>query len=532
MTGVVARSFKGPRLEAPNESVFATIYSPGVYIRRVQALGLPAMSAEAQSRIRRLLSQSPSQHIERLLVRASTQMEFAKAFAAALPETDTLGWTEAIERALGMFDGYDPQSGASALAATISRMEEELSAIAEKAKTYTIHCVGHGHIDMNWMWSWPETVSTTHDTFASILSLMDQYPEFTYSQSQASVYALIEKYHPAMFERIRERVREGRWEITAVHWVEGDKNLASGESLARHMLYTRRYFQEKFGLAPEDIEVDWEPDTFGHANTTPGILRQGGAKYYYSCRPGGGFGHARVGGPRPRLFWWQSPDGSRVLVNRESTWYNSYVNIGYNIALPLCGFVQETGLSDWLNVYGVGNHGGGPTRDEIEYYIEMNTWPVYPNVVFGTSQEWFRKVEADIAARKLHLPVLKHELNFEFTGCYTSQSAIKRANRFGENYLEEAETLAAIRSRLGGDYGYPREMLRDGWLNVLFNHFHDILPGSGVVDTREHALGLFQEVGAITGSVKREVGVWLASQIDTLSLLPDTPAANDERTRA
>jgi alpha-mannosidase len=118
-----------------------------------------------------------------------------------------------------------------------------------------------------------------------------------------------------------------------------------------------------------------------------------------------------------------------VLVNRETTWYNSYVNIGDNIALPAVAFWQDTGLTEWLNIYGIGNHGGGPTRTEIDYLTEMNDWPVYPRVQFSTAKRWFEAVEGDLPD---DLPVLSHELNYEFTGCYTSQSLIKQANRFGE----------------------------------------------------------------------------------------------------
>jgi alpha-mannosidase len=321
-------------------------------------------------------------------------------------------------------------------------------------------------------------------------------------------------------------VKEGRWEISAAHWVEGDKNLASGESLARHLLYTRRYFAEKFGLSAEDLPVDWEPDTFGHANTIPDILAQGGVKFYYSCRTGGGFDHEVIGpNPRPKLFWWEGPAGGRVLVNRETTWYNSYVNIGDNIALPAVAFWQDTGLTDWLNIYGIGNHGGGPTRTEIDYLSEMNDWPIYPRVQFSTAKRWFESVETDLPA---DLPVLRHELNFEFTGCYTSQSLIKQANRFGENYLIEAETLAALAKRVAGG-AYPAEQMGEAWRNVLFNQFHDILPGSGVRETREHAMALFQEVGAITGAIKRSAGQALTARINTLSLLPESADAGDER---
>jgi alpha-mannosidase len=486
------------------------------------------LNPELRSHIQNALCNQPGEEIKRWLQRAEIQIQFARSFAAALPNSETEGWSAAIDKAQALLERFDPAGGAEKLADTVRAAEAEMEAIAQAARQYRIHCVGHGHIDMNWMWSWPETVATTHDTFASVLSLMEQYPDLTYSQSQASVYALTERYYPDMFAQIQERVKEGRWEVTAVHWVEGDKNIASGESLCRHLLLTRNYFQEKFGLSPEEVPLDWEPDTFGHAVTVPSFLNQGAVKYYYSCRTGGGFEHPRIGEARPRLFTWQAPDGSRVLVNRESTWYNSYVNIGDNIALPLADFVQETGLHDWLNIYGVGNHGGGPTRVEIEWLRTLQEYPVYPQVTFSTATRYFQTVEKELASGGKELPVLDHELNFEFTGCYTSQSAIKQGNRFGENYLEDAETLAVLAARLAGQ-PYPSESLREAWKNVLFNQFHDILPGSGVRETREHAQALFQEVGAITGAIKRNAGKALAARVDTLSLLPDTPAGQAER---
>lgn len=388
-------------------------------------------------------------------------------------------------------------------------VEAALTPAREAARSFTIHCVGHGHIDMNWMWSWPETVATTYDTFASMLQIMREYPEFTYSQSQASVYELIQRYYPSMFEEIERRVAEGRWEVTAAQWVEGDKNLAQGETLARSYLYTRQFFKDHFGLEPEDVPVQWEPDTFGHANTIPTIAKLGGVKYYYACRTGGGFDHP--GEDRPPMFWWQGPDGSRILVNREMSWYNSYVNIGDNIALPAATFYRTNGLRHWLNVYGIGNHGGGPTRREIDYYLEMREWPIYPQVVFSTSKAFFEACEA---AGLDDLPVLDHELNFEFTGCYTSQSLIKEANRLGENQCLDAEAMLALAELAGLPRPAVAGQLEQAWRNVLFNQFHDILPGSGVRATREHARGLFQETAAITASIKREVMNEVAARID------------------
>jgi alpha-mannosidase len=485
------------------------------------------VNAESRTCLLNALRDRPAAEATSWLRRAEIQIEFARRFAA-LPIYADKVWSVLVDDAEALLNALDGSGGIESLAEAVEAAERIMAPIGEEARKYRIHCVAHGHIDMNWMWSWPETVATTHDTFASVLSLMDQYPDLTYSQSQASVYALTEKYYPELFERIKQRVREGRWEITAAHWVEGDKNLASGESLCRHILYTRRYIEEKFGIKGTDLPIDWEPDTFGHAATVPTILAQGGVRYYYSCRPGGGFQHAQIGPIRPPLFWWQGPDGSRVLVNRETTWYNSYVNIGDNIALPMADFAGETGLHEWLNVYGVGNHGGGPTRAEIDLYRSMSDWPIYPTVKLGTCLDYFKLVDAEIEARGIELPVLDHELNFEFTGCYTSQSLIKQANRLGENYLVEAEALAAVACRLAGT-DYPRGLLREAWINVLFNQFHDILPGSGVRQTREHAMGLFQETGAITGAVKRRSATDLAARINTLSLLPDTPTAREER---
>lgn len=501
--------------------------------------------SNARSFLHRKLAKEPGLEVEALLRRATCQIDFAESFVNA----KLGGNLDSVNRAKQVLSAFDPKTGS--FGAAVAQVESELAEIGQLAKGFTVHLVGHGHIDMNWMWSWPETTSMTHDTFASVLSLMEQYPELTYSQSQASVYALIEKYHPAMFEQVKQRVKEGRWEVAAVHWVEGDKNIASGESLAHHLLYTRQYFQEKFGLSPEDIQLDWEPDTFGHANTIPTILAQGGVKYYYACRTGGGHHHPRVGEERPPVFWWQGPDGARVLVNRETTWYNSYVNIGENYALPMVKFCQETGLKDWLDVYGIGNHGGGPTRVEIEYFLESREWPCWPTVKFSTAQGWFRTAEKFIADHKLDIPVIDHELNYEFTGCYTSQSAIKKANRFGENYCVEAEGLAAIRRGIGfqpmgrtafqavtpeqdqdGPDTHRLEAyatIREAWINVLFNQFHDILPGSGVAATREHALGLFQETGAITGAIKQQVLTEIGSRVNSAALLPDTPDANEER---
>jgi alpha-mannosidase len=340
---------------------------------------------------------------------------------------------------------------------------------------------------------------------------MDEYPAFHFSQSQASIYRILEEHAPELLDPIRRRIREGRWEVTASNWVEGDKNLVSGESLCRHLLYTRRYLGELLGLAPEDVPIDWSPDTFGHAATIPAHLARGGVTRYYCCRPGEG--HSL-----PPVFRWRAPDGSEVLVVREITWYNATGTP--DIAQALLRFARETGLRSWLNVYGVGDHGGGPTRRDVEQLLDMADWPVFPRIVLSTTRPFYDELEA--AAESL--PVVEGELNFEFTGCYTSQSLIKKANRFAENRLCDAEAAAALAHAAEGD-GYPRDAFVDAWRDTLFNHFHDILPGSGVRDTRTYAHGLFQRTAALCTSAGARALRRLAGLVETDFVdEPDAPA--------
>lgn len=381
--------------------------------------------------------------------------------------------------------------------------EKSILELSPRAKEYNMICAAHAHIDMNWMWPWDETVAVTLDTFRTMLDLMAEYPEYKFSQSQASIYRIVEEYAPAMLSEIKERVKEGRWEVTASHWVEADKNMPNAESLSRHLLYTKRYLSNLLEIDPKTLNMDFEPDTFGHSVNVPEILSNGGVKYYYHCR--GYEGH--------QLYRWYAPSGSHVTVYREPIWYNA--EIEPSMALYIPEFCQTHHINTMLKVYGVGDHGGGPTRRDIERIIDMNTWPVFPQIRFGTFGEFFALVES-IAEQ---LPKVEGELNFVFTGCYTSQSRIKMANRIAEATLNEAETFCAL-SSMANHSDYPKESFEKAWRNVLFNQFHDIIPGSGIVDTREYAMGLFQSTMAIANTNRSLALRQIASQIDTSELAP------------
>ena len=384
--------------------------------------------------------------------------------------------------------------------------EEKILDLSETAKTYDLIYVSHAHIDMNWMWGYQETVAATLATFRSVLHMMEEYPEFTFMQSQASVYRIVEEYDPALMGEIQKRIREGRWEVTANAWVENDKNMPDTESLLHHVSVTREYLEHTWGLDTRKIQVDFSPDTFGHSRFIPEINRHACVPYLYHCR---GTEEDVI------LFRYRAPGGAESLVYKEPYWYNSSVNPDNGIGLIR---VSEkcAGLKTGLIVYGVGDHGGGPTRRDIEKVLEMQHWPVYPAVHFGTLHAFFHAAEQV----REKLPVIDHELNTIFAGCYTTQSRIKMGNRKSEVSLLDASGLSALAAPLTGTAS-PEETLRKAWQDVLFTHFHDILTGSCIQESREHAMGLYQDALARTQTVLGNVMREVSEKIDTGAFLTE-----------
>lgn len=392
---------------------------------------------------------------------------------------------------------------------TALSIEEKLAPLSPLAKAYVVHCVAHAHIDMNWMWRFDETVSATLDTFKTMLALLREYPDFHFSQSQASTYRIVEEYGTAdLLEEIRRYVQEGRWEVTASTWVEADKNMPNAESMARHLLYTRKYLSKLLYMPDEAFQLDFEPDTFGHSANVPEILSQGGVSYYYHCR----------GANHPALSWWQAPSGKKVLAYCDPLWYGTthvagdcVAAVDETFALRAIELCRENKTDSLLRVYGVGDHGGGPSRRDIERILDMQQWPVYPTLRFSTYHAFF----ADVAERFGDVfPVYDTEMNPFATGCYTSQSRIKLANRIGESMLYDAEQFAAIAGNHVG-FAYRGDRFQSAWEKVLFNQFHDILTGSCVPDTKEYAMGIFQEAIATANTERTGALRALAEKIDT-----------------
>ncbi len=391
-------------------------------------------------------------------------------------------------------------------AAAVPEVEAALEPWAALAKSITIHYVGHAHMDMNWLWDWPETVDMVINTLTTVDHLMDEFPAFRFSQSQTAIYDIVRRFDPQLFDRIAERIRQGRWEITANQWVEGDKNLAADESIVRHLLYSKQFFARHWGIDAHQAMVDFEPDTFGHPKGLPTIYRDADVRWLYFCR----------GGPGHTAFRWQAPDGSEVLAWSDfQEWYNGTIT-GDEVesALKTC---RETGLRSYLKVYGVGDHGGGPTRKDLNRLMQMMEWPLFPTLKPAHLADHFQAMEA----AKERLPVVRDELNYVFPGCYSSESEMKTLNAENEAALRTAEGLQAMARLLAVSPPPSGQSLREAWEGTLFQQFHDILSGSGIPETYRYALGRGQEAAAAARMAARQAMAAMARAIGTDHLPED-----------
>lgn len=373
-----------------------------------------------------------------------------------------------------ILEGFDSEvlkKAPSHLVREIEKARKKLLPLSKKAKEFKVHLIAHAHMDMNWLWPWEDTLETIRGTFSTMINLMDKYNDFHFSQSQAVTYKVTEDKFPELFESIKRYVEKGNWEITASMWVEADLNMAGTEALLRQFLYAREYIKEKFGVKPK---VCWEPDTFGHIWTLPQILRKFGIKYYYFMRCG----------KNHPLFWWKGPDGSQVLA--FTSVYNNFIT-PKNIVDLAIDLYERYGLKTSMFVYGVGNHGGGATIEDIEAAYKMREKPTLPKLHFSSAQAFFEEAEREIEGKNLSIPIIDDELQFTFDGCYTTHGDIKLYNRLCESLLIDAEKVCVIANTC------PRNLLKEAWLKMLFNQFHDILDGSGSAEAYIYPRKLAQE---------------------------------------
>ncbi|MBV9928700.1 MAG: alpha-mannosidase [Acidobacteria bacterium] len=331
-------------------------------------------------------------------------------------------------------------------------------------KRRVLHIVGYSHIDAAWLWPWRDGSNLALTTFRSALDRMKETQDFRYTHSSSHHYAWVERADPKMFEEVKERIREGRWEVVGGWPVEPDCNIPSSESFVRHSLYGKEYFRRALGV---DVNVGFNPDAFGHAAGLPTLLARAGFKYYVFMRPEA---HEMK---LPLLFWWEGPDGSRLLTLR--------IHRGYS--RPATGIAEAAqnsfapGFEDAAYFLGVGDHGGGATKEQIKKVIELRADATLPELRFSTVADFFNAVEKSNALAEL--PVIRGELQHHARGCYSAHGEGKQHNRRAERWLVEAEALSVAASIQHG-HAYPAAEYRAAWEKVLFNQFHDLMAGTAL----------------------------------------------------
>ncbi len=327
-------------------------------------------------------------------------------------------------------------------------------------KKHNIYMIGNTHFDPVWLWTWDEGMSSIRSTFRAVLDRMDEEPEFIYSFSCPPVFEWIRNVDPELYCRIKQKVKDGRWELVEGWWLQPDCNAALGESYARQGLYGQRYLMEHFGKTSKSA---FNIDSFGHASTLPQILKKSGILYYTFNRPS--IKEKELPDP---LFRWESPDGSYVLAWREP---GSYVGDVEKHIRNAAGLIGNLG-HDMMLVYGVTNHGGAPTKKAICKIKELDLEStLLCGVKFGTHESFFSAQDESV------LPVVQDELMTAWFGVFSNFPEIKQNNRRCEYALLNAEKAAVV-AMLANGAVYPGEKLTAGWKDVMFNQFHDILGGA------------------------------------------------------
>ena len=384
--------------------------------------------------------------------------------------------------------------------ASLKAARAKLEALRPLLQQVTLHLTGNSHIDAAWLWPWTETVDVVKRTFGTALQLMYEYPQYTYSQSAAAYNEWVAQKYPDMNADIERRIKEGRWEIVGGMWVEPDLNMPDGESLVRQLLVGKRWFKQAYGV---DVRIGWNPDSFGYTWQLPQIYKKSGIDYFVTQK----MAWNDTNQLPFKFFWWQSPDGSKVLAYFPHDYANNNLNLvrlarDFTIAQK-----QATGLPGIMDLYGIGDHGGGPTRailDEGFHWAApgaSGAEHVTPKIEFGTAQPYFTWFEKQIAPEspvwdyksiakgytappaapgKVSIPTWKSEMYFEYhRGVMTTQANHKRNMRESEEQVLNAEKWASLAWVLAGR-AYPSVDLTEDWKKVLFNQFHDLAAGSGI----------------------------------------------------
>lgn len=358
-------------------------------------------------------------------------------------------------------------------------------------------CIGHTHIDVAWWWTVEQTREKVARSFATVLKLMAEYPNYKFMSSQPQLYVFLKERYPQLYRQVKERVSEGRWEVEGGMWVEADTNLTSGESLVRQFLYGKRFFQEEFGV---DCRELWLPDVFGYSGALPQIMKKSGIDYFMTTK----LSWNQIDKVPFDTFNWRGIDGSEVFTHlittlgvgqSEDNFFTTYNGMLHPDALigAWKRYQNKEINHDVLVAYGYGDGGGGPTREMLETSRRLEKGiKGIPRVEQKFSRQYFDELHERVKDNR-RLPVWEGELYFEYhRGTYTSMARNKRSNRKSEVLMMDAEFFLTLAALNGADY--PRAQLDRMWQTILLNQFHDILPGTAIKEVYEVTRKEYEEI--------------------------------------
>ncbi len=401
-----------------------------------------------------------------------------------------------LEKALNKVLFYDIGSAAfyNRIKEAIDYLEEEFYEKVCGKSDLTVDLIGHTHIDIAWLWTYAQTEEKAQRSFATVLNLMKQYPDYNFTSSQAVLYHFVKKNSPELYEQIKERVKEGRWEVEGAMWVEPDMNLSSGESIIRQILFGKRFFKDEFGI---DSKILWLPDTFGYSAALPQILKKCGVDKFVTSKISWNDENTI---PHD-TFMWQGIDGTEIFTQFMTCQdYNGYNynkrGVTYNGEIKPSQILgtharhHDKKLNDRTMItFGFGDGGGGPTAEMLETHLRTKRGiPGLPKTRMSTVAAHLDAVEKNFFKNSEELgrlPKWIGELYLEFhRGTYTSIARNKRNNRKAEFAVGKLEFLSSfLTAALGKEYN--SEKLNEVWQLILLNQFHDVLPGSSIKEVYE-----------------------------------------------
>ena len=394
---------------------------------------------------------------------------------------------------------------------SLEAVRSQLTPIKDFAKKFTLYFDSNAHIDAAWLWRSKETKLVCRNTFASVLHIMNERPVFTYTQSAAQYFQWMQDLYPDVFQGIKDRVKDGRWECVGGMWIEPDCNLPDGVSWDRQLLYGKNYFQKNLDV---DVTLGWNPDSFGYNWNMPMFYKNAGIDAFITQKLG--WNDTNV---FPyRVFWWESPDGSKIFSYFPFDYVNS-ITQSFELVDWLRQFEANTGFRNFMILFGVGDHGGGPTIGMIDRIEHLKTLDIYPKIEYGTAGKYIDWLKSQNLSK---LPVWKDELYLEYhRGTYTTHSQIKKYNRLSENLLTETEKFSSLSTLFGNKY--DASDINDAWKYTMFNQFHDILPGSGIREIYIDAMEKYKTVQMIGSFVLNSALDDIDKEINTSKIKDGEP---------